>query len=589
MSTNVNIDRLKTVQGRLGTVGKMATEHVSPDKVRDMAGSFLKEAALFPDAFMTEQVAAMQMTDALDCAVDLGLFTPSLSGQTAIDRARRSGKYKTADDIEAAGLLASAVFRLIELSEDVGGGLFRARDLACDEALTIFDPKMSLREGRRWALRGCLFEGVVIAVGPVTPLSESMLEAVRPFIVPGRGLKNPLRCAETLYRHFLRHSDPFDGIKAEALKEAAFPFDAEDGVIHAIAAKWAAHERLPEPTTEETKSLRRESYPPPVFEALCGLDAAHKLKMPHHAAAYERVLLIQLETIHRRSSLGIRAGYESLDGLTASINADIAFGAIPHEAADLFADLCRKAKLAASSRNADNANRDELERVLGRIQALRSKTVDQGCTEEEALAAAAKVAELLDRYGFSLSEIDLKEQRCSGEGVETDRRRHGPIDECAGTVAAFCDCRTWYEMTPAGTLRHIFFGLPADVAGARCLYEKVEEAFETETRAFKRSELYDDHHTSQRRSATTSFQAGLGHGICAKLDKLKVDRTTASLKTTGRDLVPIKHDLIEDELSELGLNLTAKSVRGNKVLAKAYNTGRITGENLEWDKKIDAA
>ena len=52
---------------------------------------------------------------------------------------------------------------------------------------------------------------------------------------------------------------------------------------------------------------------------------------------------------------------------------------------------------------------------------------------------------------------------------------------------------------------------------------------------------------------------------------------------------PIKHDLIEDELSELGLNLTAKSVRGNKVLAKAYNTGRITGENLEWDKKIDAA
>ena len=589
MSTNANSDRLKTMQGRLRAIGNMASEHVSPDKVRDMAGSFLKEAALFPDAFMTEQVAAMQMADALDYAVDLALFTPSLSGQTAIDRARRSGKYKTPDDIEAAGLLASAVFRLIELSEDIGGGLFRARDLASDEALTIFDPKMSLRDGTRWILRGCLFEGVVIAVGPVTPLSESMLEAARPFIVPGRGLKNPLRCAETLYRHFLRLGDSFDGVKAEALKEAAFPFDAEDGVIHAIAAKWAAQERLPEPTTEETKSLRRKSYPAPVFEALCGLDAAHKLKMPQHAAAYERVLLIQLETIHRRSGLGIRAGHETLDSLAADIGKDIASGDIPHEAAGLFADLCRKAKLAASSRNTDNANRDELERVLGRIQALRSKTVDQGCTEEEALAAAAKVAELLDRYGLSLSEIDFKEQRCSGEGVETDRRRHGPVDECAGTVAAFCDCRTWYEMTPAGTLRHIFFGLPADVAGARCLYEKVEEAFETETRVFKRSALYDDHHTSQRRSATTSFQMGLKHGICTKLDKLKDERTKALLKTTGRDLVPIKRDLIEDELSDLGLNLTAKTVRSNKVLAKAYHTGRIAGENLEWDEKIGAA
>lgn len=273
MSTNVNIDRLKTMQGRLGAAGKMATEHVSPDKVRDMAGSFLKEAALFPDAFMTEQVAAMQMTNALGYAVDLALFTPSLSGQTAIDRARRSGKYKTPDDIEAAGLLASAVFRLIELSQEIGGGLFRARDLASDEALTIFDLKMSMRDGTLWILRGCFFEGVVIAVGPVTPLSESMLEAAQPFIVPGRGLKNPLRCAETLYRHFLRHGNPFDGIKAEALKEAAFPFDVEDGVIHGIAAKWAAQERLPEPTTEDTKSLRRESYPAPVFEALCGLDA----------------------------------------------------------------------------------------------------------------------------------------------------------------------------------------------------------------------------------------------------------------------------------------------------------------------------
>jgi hypothetical protein len=577
------------MQVRLRAVGQMATEHISPDKVRDLAGSFLKEAALFPDTFMTEQVAAMQMTDALGYAMDLALFTPSLSGQTAIDRARRSGKYKTPYDIETAKLLSTAVFRLLELSNDVGGGLFRARDLASDETLTIFDPKMSLREGRRWILRGCLFEGVVIAVGPVTPLSESMLEAARPFIVPGRGLKNHLRCAETLYRHFLRHSDPFDGIKAEALKEAAFPFDAEDGGIHAIAAKWAAQERLPEPTAEETKSLRRESYPAPVFEALCGLDTAHKLKMPQHAAAYERVLLIQLETIHRRSSLGIRAGHETLDSLAADVFKDAASGDIPHEASSLFADLCRKAKLAASSRNADNANRDELERVLGRIQALRSKTVDQGCTEEEALAAATKVAELLDRYGLSLSEIDFKEQRCSGEGVETDRRRHGPVDECAGTVAAFCDCRTWSEMTPAGTLRHIFFGLPADVAGARCLYEKVEEAFETETRAFKRSALYDDHHTSQRRSATISFQAGLKHGICTKLDKLKDERTKVSLKTTGRDLVPIKRDLIEDELSDLGLNLTAKTVGSNKVLAKAYHTGRITGENLEWDEKIGAA
>jgi len=39
-----------------------------------------------------------------------------------------------------------------------------------------------------------------------------------------------------------------------------------------------------------------------------------------------------------------------------------------------------------------------LDRLKTRIQGLHSKTTDNGCTEAEALLAAAKVAELLDRY-----------------------------------------------------------------------------------------------------------------------------------------------------------------------------------------------
>jgi hypothetical protein len=39
-----------------------------------------------------------------------------------------------------------------------------------------------------------------------------------------------------------------------------------------------------------------------------------------------------------------------------------------------------------------------LDRLKTRIQGLRSKTTDNGCTESEALLAAAKVAELLGQY-----------------------------------------------------------------------------------------------------------------------------------------------------------------------------------------------
>ena len=78
--------------------------------------------------------------------------------------------------------------------------------------------------------------------------------------------------------------------------------------------------------------------------------------------------------------------------------------------------------------------------------------MDRGCTEEEAIAAAGKVAELLDRYGLSLGEVELKEQACEGFGVDTGRRRFGPIDDCIPTVGAFCDCRVWSEKAADGQI-----------------------------------------------------------------------------------------------------------------------------------------
>jgi hypothetical protein len=183
----------------------------------------------------------------------------------------------------------------------------------------------------------------------------------------------------------------------------------------------------------------------------------------------------------------------------------------------------------------------------------------------------------------------MKTQACAGEGIETSRRRRSPLDECAGMIAIFCDCRSWYEMTPQGHIRHIFFGLPADVACARYLWEKIDEAFETETAAFKRSELYEAHPSPKRRTATASFQEGLGQGIRVKLGRLKDERNATVRASGGRDLVPVKQDVIEDELAAMGMRLKFLHAGRKKLLAGAYEKGRITGENLEWEEKIAAA
>ncbi|WP_084570574.1 DUF2786 domain-containing protein [Methylosinus sp. PW1] len=139
-------------------------------------------------------------------------------------------------------------------------------------------------------------------------------------------------------------------------------------------------------------------------------------------------------------------------GAAAARTADVE-RAVAHEGAHaevrtLFEELRRRLLAARRPKSTDSEADAELARVLQRIQALRAKTVEQGCTEQEALASARKVAELLDRYGLTLGEIEMRERPCEGVGVDTGRKRRAPIDECAPTVAHFCDCKCGSRRAP---------------------------------------------------------------------------------------------------------------------------------------------
>jgi hypothetical protein len=157
-------------------------------------------------------------------------------------------------------------------------------------------------------------------------------------------------------------------------------------------------------------------------------------------------------------------------------------------------------------------------------------------------------------------------------------------------VGHFCDCRVWSEKTAGGEIRYVFFGLPADVAGARYLYDLVEQAFETETEWFKGSTLYVERHPNQRRGAANSFQTGLAHGIAGKLRTLHAEREAATRTSTGRDLVPIKEAVVNEELAKLGMTFRVRrGQKGKRVLSDAYHAGRKAGDRFECRSGIEHA
>jgi hypothetical protein len=212
-----------------------------------------------------------------------------------------------------------------------------------------------------------------------------------------------------------------------------------------------------------------------------------------------------------------------------------------------------------------------------RIQGLRAKTIANGCTEGEAIAAAAKVAELLDRYDLSLTDVEVSEALCERRVYETRNRKRIPLEECIGAIADFCDCRTWREKDAAGEVRYVFFGLPADVEVAHYLTELVDGAVRAELGRYKTSREYQQLRYQERHMANASFALGMVASIADKLTALKADRAKES---NGRGLVVLKTSVVETELDKLDLQLRTVERPIRYVTPDAYDAGEVAGSSL---------
>ena len=158
-----------------------------------------------------------------------------------------------------------------------------------------------------------------------------------------------------------------------------------------------------------------------------------------------------------------------------------------------------------------------LDKLNVRIQALRAKTIVNGCTEDDALSAAAKVAELLDRHDLSLTDVELRV-------YETHRKKRIPLDDCIGAIAHFCDCRVCREKNALGESSYVFFGLRSDIDVAHYLAELIDTAVRAELGRFKTSADYGRFRHQQRHLANASFALGMVASIAARLVAIKAGR-----------------------------------------------------------------
>jgi hypothetical protein len=214
-----------------------------------------------------------------------------------------------------------------------------------------------------------------------------------------------------------------------------------------------------------------------------------------------------------------------------------------------------------------------MDKLRTRIQALLAKTIANGCTEPEALAAAAKVAELLDRHQLSLDQVELSRSTCRRHDYRPPKKLKAAMEACIGAIAAYCDCKAWIEKGGDGQAVAVFFGLETDLELAASVIAMVEAALRGGAEAYKRSRKV----VSYRNDESRSFLMGMALGMADRLLAMKDERGRGH----GRALVPVKHAVVDAEFAKLGLSLKTGGPSGRRLWAGAFDAGLEAGEQFD--------
>lgn len=214
----------------------------------------------------------------------------------------------------------------------------------------------------------------------------------------------------------------------------------------------------------------------------------------------------------------------------------------------------------------------EREKLAARVRALMAKTVENGCTEEEAIAAAAKVAEILERYNLSLDEVEIRQSPFTKKTANVrDDMVGAKLYVVANGIETLTGARYWTARRE-GVVEIHFFGLSHEVDVARYLLDVCAGAMRRAAREVDSTNML--FRPALRHQRTASFIAGMADRLRNRLVALKPK------DPPGQGLVVLKNSLIDQGLADMGIELETKSGHRESLNAAAYEAGVQAGDRV---------
>lgn len=220
----------------------------------------------------------------------------------------------------------------------------------------------------------------------------------------------------------------------------------------------------------------------------------------------------------------------------------------------------------------------KLDKIKKRIRALLMKTVENGATEGEAVAASEKAAELMTEWDLGVADLgdETKPEFRFGK-VEIDPAMEDALWRVASAIGELCHCKAWIA-NHGKSIR--FFGDTLDCEIAEYLMTICERAVQTETRkAVAEYALFRENIRTRKR---LGFIDGLSKRLASRVMELSWQRR----RSTGSDIVPAKMARNEEELKARGETFTSSKVHQTIIDPEAWLEGAACAENVGLNRGV---
>ena len=248
--------------------------------------------------------------------------------------------------------------------------------------------------------------------------------------------------------------------------------------------------------------------------------------------------------------------------------------------------------------------------IIEKIRKLLSKTTENGCTEAEAMSAAAMAVKIMDRH--NIVEADVLAGQTEATDALFERVDHDhPVGYMSRSIGAFTGCRiycyngstqtstsdlfggvTW-ERKEVRKLRIV--GLAHEVEIAKYLLDICWVAMESVSGKALQSENDEraKHNEPQifgneRKRWVSDFQRGMAARMSKTIQEMTADRQSDMPKVStgsGRELEAVRNSLVADWFASRGITLRTASAAKVRH-GSAFGAGQSAGGNVRFNAGV---